>query len=415
MKTATLILAMITLLKVSLFGQDITQQYNNDPVKLIAIGDYATNNNWDEVFSEPTDPSFAKEIGNQKNIAVAPDGSVFMSHKTRHEIWKFDKNGNLEKKFGQKGYKPGEFPMIPFIEGVFDNKYIYTSDVHGRLQFFDFEGNFIKSIQLDYMPLDTKPLSQNKIAILGHVPWKDRKSKKVIAIKDFNTEEENIIWSKFKDNSKGRIIIEMGSGGTMGFSVPYSNPSLRIASSKKGNLIVANPADGIISIYSPEGVKKNSFPLNIDALKIDQDDIDEYYKTGKKRVAKFKERLISSGKYSDAEIKDIVIQYETQLEKLKDQDNYPDHLPYFTNIMVDSDGNILVFEFTEKSETNKFRVYSYNSNGEFLNRSSFLSDKFNLNLSPSSFIFYNDYIFNVAEKKTGDGCLMRLVKFKIGE
>ncbi len=415
MKRATLVVAILILIKVTLLGQDVSKQYNNDPVKLIAVEGYANNNNWEDVFSEPTDPSFAKEIGNQKNIVVSPDGSVFMSHKTRHEIWKFDKDGNLVKTFGKKGSNPGDFPMLPSVEGIFDGKYIYTSDVHGRLQFFDFDGNYIKTLKLDYMPLDTKPLAQNKIAILGHVPWKDRQSKKIIAIKDYNTGKEKIIWSKLKDNSKGIISIKMGNGSTMGFSVPYSNPTLRMASSKNGNLIVANPADGQVSIFTPGGDKKVSFPLNMDALKIEQGDIDDYYAAGKTKVIKFEKRLIKSGKYNNEEIKNIVTQYETQIEKLKDQDNYPDHLPYFTNLMVDSDGNILVFEFTEKGETNKFRVYSYDSNGKFLNRSSFTSNEYKINLSPSSFVFHKDFVFNIAEKKEGNGKLMRLVKFKVGD
>ena len=409
---------LILLIGITARSQNISELYKNDSIKLEAIAGYGEQNNWEEVFSPPKDElSFNIYLGEQKQIVVAPNGSVFMSHKTCHEIWKFDAKGNLVKKFGQKGSKPGQFPALSKVEGILDGKYIFTSDVHGRIQFFDFDGNYIKTLMLDYMPLDIRPLENNKIAILGHVPWKNRHTKRIIAIKDFNTGNETIIWSQLKDNRRGKMTIELSNGTLMALSIPGTYPWPRLASSKSGNLIVAFPDNGHVSIYSPDGDEIKSFQLNIDPIKIEQEDIDEYYNAGKSNVDRFEKRLVKAGNFSDEEIEDMVLQYKTQIGKLKDKNIYPDHLPYFTNIMVDSDGNILVFEYTEKKNkmSNKFRVYSYDLNGKYLNRSSFVSDEYKLRFSPHSFIFHDNYIFNVAEKKEGSGNLMRLVKFKVVE
>ncbi len=418
MKKLITLFTIILLIGITASSQNISEPYKNDTIKLEAISSYGERNNWEEVFFAPsTDFSFSISLGEKKQIVVAPDGSVFMSHKTRYEIWKFDAKGNLVKKFGQKGSKAGQFPALSKVECILDGKYILTSDVHGRIQFFDFDGNYIKTLMLDYMPMDIRSLGDNKIAILGHVPWKNRHTKRIIAIKDFNTGKETIIWSQLKDNRRGEMIIELSNGTLMNLSILGRYPWPRLASSKFGNLIVAFPDDGHVSIYSPEGDEIKSFRLNIDPIKIEQEDIDEYYNAGKSKIASFEKRLIKAGNFSDEEIEDMVSQYKIQIGKLKYENIYPDHLPYFTNIMVDSDDNILVFEYTEKKskKSNKFRVYSYNLNGKYLNRSSFVSDEYKLRFSSHSFIFHNNYIFNIAERKEGSGNLMRLVKFKVVE
>ncbi|MFK5856184.1 MAG: hypothetical protein QM503_08650 [Bacteroidota bacterium] len=418
MKKLIVLFTLILLIGITVTSQNISELYNNETIKLEAINGYGELNNWEDVFSPPPKEwSFDKSLGEQKQIVVAPDGSVFMSHKTSHEIWKFDAEGNFVNKFGQKGSRPGQFPMLPKVEGILDGKYIFTSDVNGRIQFFDFNGKYIKTLLLDYMPLDVRSLGNSKIAILGHVPWKNRHTKRIIAIKDFNSGDEKIIWSQLKDNRRGKMLIELSNGTLMNLSIPGTYPWPRLASSKSGNLIAAFPDDGHVSIYSPEGDEIKSFRLNIDPIKIEQEDIDDYYNAGKSNIGRFEERLKKAGNFSNEEIEDMVSQYKMQIGKLKYEDIYPDHLPYFANIMVDSDGNILVFEYTEKKnkKSNIFRVYSYDLSGKYLNRSSFVSDEYKLHFSSHSFIFHDNYIINIAKKKEGSGNLMRLVKFSIVE
>lgn len=417
MKNVILIVAVVfIMISTNTMGQKFAELYKNETIELVAIAGYGTSNNWDEVFSDPVDNSSAKDIGKQKQIVVAPDGSVFMSHKTHYEIWKFDKQGNLVKKFGQKGSNPGQFVMMPAVEGILGGKYVYTSDVHGRMQFYDLDGNYQKILKLDYMPLDSKPLGNLKIAILGHVPWSNRRTKHIISIKDYNTGDEKIIWSRISDNNKGVITVNTGDGSILSFSVPNSNRSVkwpRMATSKSGNLIVATPSDGTVTVYSPQGEIVNSFALNISAIKIEQSDIDEYYKTAEKNIPKFKERLENTGRYNEQEVGDMVKQYREEIKKLEDPGQYSEYLPYFTNLMVDSDGNLLVFEYTKSKNLNKFRVYSFNSMGKYLNTSSFNSNEYKISLSPRKFIFHNGFIYNVAKKKEGSGNLMRLVKFEV--
>ena len=397
-------------------SQNLAEIYKAGTVHLEAVTYYGTENNWNELFADYEKFAFGKHIGKYKKIVIAPDGSIFMSHKTRHEIWKFDKDGNFIKKFGKKGSGPGQFIMLPGVQGILDNQFLYTNDVHGRMMFFDLDGNYIKTLKLDYMPLGTTPLKGREIAILGHVPWKGQKSKKILVIKDFDTGKGKTIWYEFEEYCKSRIIINIPKGGMMSCSLPFTHPSLtrfRMSTSKEGNLILASPKDGIMTEFSPEGEKLNSFQLNIEPLQISDEDIMEYFETGKSNFSKFEKSVENNLELSEDDKKNIIEQYRQQIDKFKDNDLYPKHLPYFSTLMVDSNGNILVFEFTKEEKTNRFRVYSFDTEGNFLCTSTFDAPGYKLNLSGGTFVFHNGFVYAVAEKENGGEIPLRLVKFKI--
>ena len=143
MKKAILIILVSGLFVSFSTAQKLLDIYKNGPVKLIPEKSYGAKNNWGSLFNLYYDTlgTYDQPRGNDKKIVVAPDGSVFMSHKNRHEIWKFGPDGNLAKKFGTKGGKAYQFPYLPSVESVVDEKYVFTTDANARLKFFDLEGN----------------------------------------------------------------------------------------------------------------------------------------------------------------------------------------------------------------------------------------------------------------------------------
>ena len=140
-------------------SQKLLDIYKNGPVKLIPDKTYGAKNNWESLFNLYYDTlNLIEGLKEEyKKIIVAPDGSVFMSHKNRHEIWKFGPDGSFLKSFGSKGGKAYQFPYLPSIEPVVDGKYIFTTDANARLKFFDLEGNYYKSITLKYMTRSFQP------------------------------------------------------------------------------------------------------------------------------------------------------------------------------------------------------------------------------------------------------------------
>ena len=173
MKRMVLLFFVLTIAAGIVSGQKLLDIYKKGPVRLVAEKAYGAKNNWESLFNLYYD-TITKIVGPETNkkIIIAPDGSVFMSHRNRHEIWKFGPDGNFIKKFGTKGGKADQFPYMPNIQPVVDNKYIFTSDVQGRLKFFDLDGNFYKYIKLDYMTGRFQPIGNGMVLMEGNVLWK---------------------------------------------------------------------------------------------------------------------------------------------------------------------------------------------------------------------------------------------------
>ena len=105
MKKTTLYIALLGLIANTLTAQNMLNIYKSGPIKLVPVQDYGAKNNWDELFDlyNITEGFYNSQREENKRIVIAPDGSIFMSHKNRYEIWKFGPDGNFIKSFGSKG------------------------------------------------------------------------------------------------------------------------------------------------------------------------------------------------------------------------------------------------------------------------------------------------------------------------
>ena len=421
----------IALLFVSatLWSQQLSTIYKSGEIKLVPDASYAKNVNWDKQFSDFDQTAWGKTVGLYKQIVVAPDGSVFMSHHTRHSISKFDKNGNFVKEFGKKGGKsPADFIYMPSVQGILDGKYLYTTAVDGRMHFFDLNGNWVKTIRLKYMPLGSMPMKGGKIAILGHVP-SGNGAKHIISLLNYSDEKEKIISSTFEpytSSDKNSIKItpyfykdkngkEQHIGQWFSCSLPFSHSSyyrVRFATNSAGNLVAAYPSIGEIAVFDNTGKKLRQFKADQKPEVITREDREDYYQNVAKDMKRLEENVAKMTK--DKEYWDsYVAQYKQQLEKFRDPANYPANLPYFSEMMVDSENNILLFRFTREEGSNKFDVYTYNSTGSKIATTSFITDKYDLKINPAVFRFHNGSIYSILKVKNAVGNQLRLVKFDL--
>jgi len=421
----------IALLFVSatLWSQQLSTIYKSGEIKLVPDASYAKNVNWDKQFSDFDQTAWGKTVGLYKQIVVAPDGSVFMSHHTRHSISKFDKNGNFVKEFGKKGGKsPADFIYMPSVQGILDGKYLYTTAVDGRMHFFDLNGNWVKTIRLKYMPLGSMPMKGGKIAILGHVP-SGNGAKHIISLLNYSDGKEKIISSTFEpytSSDKNSIKItpyfykdkngkEQHIGQWFSCSLPFSHSSyyrVRFATNSAGNLVAAYPSIGEIAVFDNTGKKLRQFKADQKPEVITREDREDYYQNVAKDMKRLEENVAKMTK--DKEYWDsYVAQYKQQLEKFRDPANYPANLPYFSEMMVDSENNILLFRFTREEGSNKFDVYTYNSTGSKIATTSFITDKYDLKINPAVFRFHNGSIYSILKVKNAVGNPLRLVKFDL--
>jgi len=419
-------------------AQKLLDIYKNGPVKLIPEKKYGEKNKWESLFNLYYDSINFTEQEGDKKIIVAPDGSVFMSHKNRHEIWKFGPDGTFVKKFGSRGGKAYQFPMLPSIEPVVDGKYIFTTDANARLKFFDLDGNYFKSITLDYMAFNFQPVGNGQILLEGNVMWKYQepgtryfyyKWRHIIVNLDIYTGKEKIIYDFFRDpefkflNTTNRDSFQIVPIATPGNKIYLSTPQIMLREPvftllSDGQFIHSNRETGQVKVFDKTGKEKNNFILDISPLAVTDKDVQENYEKIKQRLLRSIEQTKTNRTISETRKQLIISQNEEVLQNIyryKGLDNYFPHLPFFSNIILDDEGNFLVFEFTNKEEKNSniFNVIAYISKGEKLASTSFLCDDYDLSFSENTFVISTGYVFAVAKLKNTSGMPLRLVKLKI--
>jgi hypothetical protein len=398
-----------------LMPADLIDVYKKGPVKLVPDPDFGKNTDWGKLFFDFHEGSqTGKPIGLLKDIAMADDGSIFISNYSQYTIFKFDKDGNFIKKFGKKGNKTGEFFWRPSSISILDNRYLTVRIYHGRIHLFDLDGNFVKRMQMDYPILECVALKNNKLGIAGSVPYHGRRSKELIAIKDTDTEIEDILTFYMEDYYKGREPIEIktkdgriGLLSTPAFSYVYSFARR----SPDGSLIVGYSDKNNITVYSPEGAKMRSFALEIEPLEVTEKIKQEYSESSRKSLERTKEwvkKMIERDQledYSDRIIKELS---ERPIK-------FPEHMPYYYNLIVDSDGNILIFLYTETNDIYRFQVYS--PDGTYICESAIDPGEFKLkvyrNLIPLA--FSNGDLFAVVSEKDDPSVPPRLIKVNLSE
>ena len=426
MKKAILTILISGFLAGFVSAQKLLDIYKNGPVKLIPEKTYGANNNWESLFNLYYDTINIMEGEREeyKKIIVAPDGSVFMSHKNRHEIWKFGPDGNLAKKFGTKGGKENQFPMLPSIQPVVDGKFIFTSDVNGRLKFFDLNGNYIKSINLTYIPMGFQPTIEGEILLKGFVIWKTKVRYMVVNL-NINTGKEVVVYDYFTERGNMLTLNNVDSLVTSikskrNFKLPNEITSIwgGITLLPNGKFIRTDRNSGEMIVFQNDGNLLLKTKMDIEPIKITEEDVRDNYE---KMRQNYLQRLdnVKKTKFTSEEQRKKAISINQKLlessEMYKDISNYYPYLPYFSNIILDDEGNFLVFEFTGKDDSvnNIFNVIAYDNTGKKLARTSFICDDYDISFSESTFVITNGYVYAVAKLKNSKGMPLRLVKLKI--
>lgn len=129
-------------------------------------------------------------------IAVAPDGSIFVADGYGLSlIHKFDAQGKYQKTFGGKGKDDGQFQTCHglAVDTRFEKPLLLVCDrANRRLQHYDFDGNFVKTITTDLRLPCAVSIHGDNIAIAelqGRVAIID-KTNAVVATLGENTDDK---------------------------------------------------------------------------------------------------------------------------------------------------------------------------------------------------------------------------------
>lgn len=420
------LIVILSLLGFSLVvtSQELIDTYQKGVVKLIPDTEYAIENNWDKVFETYYDTIYGTPMGKRKSIIVMPDGSVVVNHPYRNYYSKFNPKGKFVKEFGVVKSNGQQFKETDKILGIIDNKTFFTNaDNMGNILCFDFEGNYRKTLKLDYAVKGAISLPNGKFAVLGWVIW-STKIREFLAIVDYETNEEKIIWDHFTQRCDGPTTCNLFNytyafeeGGAISFtSMPYAKrtgmsgtPIIHLVNDK---VILALPETGKIIGFNLEG--KEVFEDKIEWA-TNYISVEEQKEIQQNMINKYK-NLKDPTFYSYASPEENKKAQESLLKQMEDDlgkivDPIP--IPVFSTIIKDSDNNLLFFEFPKEDGANKFNVWILNGNGKFECQSSFICDDYDLTIKPSKMVFHDGYIYALQTLKNANGNPLRLIRFKV--
>lgn len=395
MKTSRTGLTILLFLMLSTaFTQSVN--YNAKTIQLIPETSYLPNADWESLFYDPSKTNAAEKAGLDKQVAIGPDERVYISDRSNFTISILDKTGRMLSTFGKKGYKDGEFINNQDFHGLLKNELLVVSDNTGRINFFDLDGNFVKVIRIDFMPKDIFPLSSGNLIIWGHVPMSGRKSKDVLAELDFTSEKYNVFFEKIEHYDQPDYITMETKWGETIMMTAYSHRKKTIRITSHDKMVVANHQSGNIQIFSRVNGKyqESGFNLEIEPGQITEEVKNEYYQN-------FKERLKSKG--SDT----------ASAEFVKVEGFFPEHLPYFYNMILDEQNNALLFIYTN-NENQDYAFQAYALDGTSLGSSEFKIDGYDLLSNMGHFKFKDGFIYTLALKK-GAEFPLRILKCRVGE
>lgn len=417
-------ISIIVLVSMASQAQNLMDVYKAGTIKLVPDTTYALANNWNDVFATYYDTLYGKPMGNRKSIVIKPDGSLIVNHAYKNYYSLFNAKGNFVKEFGIYNGSGKQFKKANHIVGVINDNTFFTGlDNMGKMTCFDFNGNFKKTLTLDYMTRDMIALGNDKIAVVGWVIWA-KKFRDFVAIVDYQTNEQKVIWEHFTERETQGEHSKMFNysyhfkerGAIMFNTMPYSE-SIGLSSPPKiayvnSQLVVAIPSTGEINIYNTNGKLVNeskiewaSGAISVEEQKqIQQKAIDQYKNIEEPHFASW-----VSPEENKKALETIISKMEEDLKNI----STPIPVPVFSNIIKDSDDNLLFFEIPEEEGGNLFHVWIYQNNGQFVCQSRFECDDYNLSITPSKMVFHNGYIYALQTLKETEGNPLRLVRFKL--
>jgi hypothetical protein len=336
-------------------------------------------------------------------MTVAPDGSLFIASSRQHTIFKFDPDGNLMTSFGQEGQGPGDF-NTPGDLSVLDEKLLVVGEyaLNHRISLLDLDGNFEKVLKTSRPPYSPVALRDGKIAYIvhhyrGEGPGESKKIE-VVVIRDINSDEE-IKVAEFTFNMASLMVGEMMLSFTDATSGAFF-----IASSHEGNLIVGNSLHPSLDAFSPDGTKISTIPLNIEPIPVTKHLISEYKKHHIDQMSRHR-------RLSQDRIQEMV----KQLKKASWDHMFAENLPVYREVLVDTEGNLIVFRRTDCLEHCPILIQVYSPRGEFICETELVEDSFSLTIDPriKNMCFTESGLIAMVEVKDAEEFELRVIKVKL--
>ena len=322
------------------------------------------------------------------SIVSDNDGNIYICDYKANNIKKFNTSGKYLKTIGRKGQGPGEFNM-PFEIAVTDDRLIVWDWGNRRLCVLAPDGEFIKSVQIfrgEGMPQKMRPLTDGNIVIeLEKIYYgeQDKPQDSLIEIFSPDLEKKRTLYTQQVWRNKFMRIESMFTNIIQPFS-----PLVCWDVSPDGKIVIGYPSEYKIDLYDSERGKISSFSHSYDPVKVTDEDKESF----------FSGMTFSSGGTTTQTVPEPIVK-NTEFPKLK---------PAFKQILVDSEGNILVWPYRKNREEESRYFDAFSPEGNFIGNVQIRGNS----SFPAGVIIQNGSFW--LQKADEEG-LIEVVKYRISE
>lgn len=371
--------------------------YNTGTITLKAAPGFGAGTDWESLFYQ-----------NARDIAAAPDGTLFVANSRKHTIYRFSKNGKFLGAFGQKGRGPGDL-YHPGNLSILDGKYLVVGEyaTNRKISLFDFKGKCVKVIKTNHSAFRPVALRDNIIAYIRRkthdLDSSSPTAEIFIIFKDIGTGKEKTVTS-FRIIDKSWV--KMPNSKAV-IRMPNYVGQVTVTPAPDGNLWAGASNTPVITLYSPNGKPLKTLKLDFPPTPVTGDYVDRFRKHDINELQ------------ADAENNRTLRAMLKRLKRFDYSTLFGKHLPYYRKLIADHQGNLLVFRWTGCLGGCQpvFRVYAPDGAGfRFAAETKIDPGAFDVDIDDGkqNLIFTKNGIFGLFQEKDNDDSFKRIVKVDIG-
>ena len=329
---------------------------------------------------------------NPSTISCDREGNIYVVDSGATNIKKFDVQGKFLKTIGREGQGPGEFGGLYYSTFAKDRLIVWDSG-NRRLCAFNPDGEFIDSTNIPYDEGFVRKLRgfpSGEIAVEMEKSYRREPDKPQECRIDLYTSDLKLVRTIYKRELWRKKYVRTKEYGTSTLYFPYS-ADVQWDVTPDSRIIIGFSANYELEIYDRFGKKISVVSHAYEPAEVTERDKKDYFDS--LAFYRMGERL--------KEIPDYITKYT----------EFPKHKPVYNNILIDSEGNILVVLNREKKNENGKVFDVFNPEGKFISRVSMEGDMA-LPASRNAYILHNRSIMLI---KTGDDELYRVIRYNISE
>lgn len=394
MKRISFLLLCIIVINSYIYG-DLLACYKKGTIKIEPVPGFGKGVDWESLFYDTN-----------KDIVIAYNGTIFVSNSLQHTISMFTPDGKFIKKISQKGLGPGD-TYYPGELSILDNKYLVVSEdpVSRRVSLFTLDGKYYKLLRINATVFNAIALRDNKIAYKYYkynaINNQQKTVEIIVIIKDINSGKENPVFSTILPDKSN---LPLDDSGLNSIKLDNMIGNVIISSMKNGNLIVGVTNTLEIKMFTPDGKPTQSITLSMPHLKATSDYINKY----KNNIL----NTMENGSNSERPVSKKIF---NKVKSTSFSNLFGDYLPYYNKLLVDEEGNILLFKWTDCIGECPIIFQVYSPTGKYICETQIDKGQYDffIDMDANNIAFMKSGIFGLFQLKNSEDISLRIIKVKV--